>query len=114
MWRSSGIPLEKGKGCVGLGYILGTRLDQTLFDYFKGGEHKPRLEVEGVYVERVVPAAEYCGRHLSGSHCRQEWCWKDGSLVPGKCWCQVLLVLPSARECSGVSPQGPHISFRGN
>lgn len=65
-------------------------------------------------MKRVVPAAEYSGRNLSGFPCSQEWCWKGGSLVPGECWWQVLLVLPSARECGGVSPQGPYISFRGN
>lgn len=65
-------------------------------------------------MKRVVPAAEHSVRHWSGSPCSQERCWKAGSPVPGECWWQVLLVLPSARECSGVSPQGVHISFRGN
>lgn len=101
-------------------------LDQTLFDSFKGGKRKLPSHVEGARVRRFVPTAGRSMRDPPAGRCRgppvarssagrvEALCQGSKSLWGSAGWWQVLLVLLSARECGGVLPRGPHVSFRNN
>lgn len=87
------------------------------FDSFKGGKCKPLSHMEGVMWGGLCLLCVWvsgCPVARSGAGRVEALCQGNKSLWDSAGLWQVLPVLLSARECSRVSPQGPHISFRGN
>lgn len=58
--------------------------------------------------------AQKTGDARSDAERMEALCQGNKSLWGSVGFWQVLLVLLSDGECGGVSPQGPHVSFKGN